>query len=456
MGIKPVNTGNTSIERPSALAVPRGLPGVLEFPCTAIRLPNGNTLISDAGDDIGAGAEVIEVDTRGQIVWNYHGGMRFVHSAVRLPDGNTLIADTTNDRVIEVTPGGTIAFSTDDLSGGTGRLSDGSRLSYPNNAIMLADGTLLITDRNNNRCLIMARDGRVLWQYGTDIQHPHNAELLPNGNILMADSDANRIIEFSRDGRIAWSYGDGSAAMLNWPRHARRLADGNTLITDSKNSRVIEVTPAGETVWQFQVDYFSKFYYADKLANGNVLITDQQAHQVLEVDPGGTIVWMFRNYIYPNPIHPRLKDGAFKERGADGWPAHWTLMCRFSEGGGEVIWDETATPRPCPGLSYDRHGALCLQQTIRATPGMTYHLAGQIRTENLDGHACFQLAFVDARGAAVHDAPQIPRGQSFSGTTPWTPDTVSDVAPPSATALEVRLFITGRGKAWVKGVMVHT
>ncbi|MCE9614325.1 MAG: hypothetical protein K8T26_08615 [Lentisphaerae bacterium] len=450
-----MSTG-TAADRLTALGLPRGLPGVLELPCTAVRLPNGNTLIADAGDEIGTGAEVIEVDPRGQIVWNFHGGLRFVHSAVRMRNGRTLVADTTNDRVIEVTPDGQIAFSSDQFQGGTGRLSDGTRLSYPNNALELADGNLLITDRNNNRCLTIDHTGRVLWQYGADIRHPHNAEPLPNGNVLLADSDANRIIEITPGGTIAWSYGDGSAAMLNWPRHARRLSNGNTLITDSKNSRVIEVTPAGDTVWCFQVDYFAKFYTAEPLAGGNVLIADQQGHQVLEVDPAGTVVWAFRNYLYPNPIYPRLKDGAFKERAADGWPAHWILMRRFSEGGGEVIWDEQAQPRPCPGLAYDRHGALCLQQTIRAVPGLTYHLAGQLRTQDLDGHACFQLAFVDSRGAAIHDAPQIPRGHTFAGTTDWTQDGVEAVAPPTATAVEVRLFVSGTGRAWMKSVMVHT
>ncbi len=440
----------------TAVGCRRGMPGVLEFPCTTIRLDSGNTLIADAGDEVGAGSEVIETDPRGQIVWNYRRDLRFAHSAVRSPNGNTLIADTTNNRVIEVSPEGKIVFSTDDLGEGTGRLADGSRLWYPNNAMELTDGNLLITDRNNDRCLILARDGRVIWQYCQSITHPHNAEMLPNGNIMIADSDGNRILEITPDKQVAWSYGDGSAGMLHWPRHARRLPDGNTLITDSKNSRVIEVTPAGLIVWCYKVDYFSKFYYADKLSNGNVLIADQQGHQVLEVDAGGSIVWTFRNYIYPNPIHARLRNGSFKQRGEHNWPKDWILMRRFSEGGGEAIWDEQAKPRPCPGLSYDLDGALCLQQTIRAEGGAVYHMAGQIRTEDLDGYACFQMAFVDAIGAAIHDAPDIPRGEIFSGTAPYGPDSFQARAPNRATALEVRFFITGRGKAWMKDVMVHT
>lgn len=440
---------------PTATGCPRGMPGVLEFPCTAVRLPSGNTLVADAGDEVSAGSEVIEIDPRGQIVWSYQGDLRFAHSAVWTSAGNMLIADTTNDRVIEVSRSGEIVFTTDALGGGTGELSDGTHLRYPNNALELPDGNLLLTDRNNDRCLIVDRDGRVAWEFSENVIHPHNAEMLEGGNVMIADSDGNRVLEIDPDRKVVWSYGDGTPEMLHWPRHARRLENGNTLITDSKNSRIIEVTGAGEIVWSYRVDYFSKFYYAQKLDDGNVLISDQQGHRVLEVDPGGTTVWMFRNYVYPNPILPRLRNGSFKERDEDGAPKDWIVMTRFSEGGGELIWDEEACPRPAPGLAYGREGVLCLQQTVRAAPGTTYHMAGQIRTEDLDGYACFQMCFVDALGAAIHDAPDIPRGETFSGTGGWAQDSFQTVAPDRTTAVEVRFFITGRGKAWVKGVMVH-
>jgi hypothetical protein len=427
----------------TALGGPRGAAGVVEFPCSAMRLANGNTLIADAGDEIGAGSEVLEVDPAGQIVWRYGEGLRFAHSAERLPNGNTLIADTTNDRVIEVSPAGALVFSTDDL----GPLSDGSRLEYPNCARQTPDGRLLITDRNNNRCLLMDRAGRVAWQYG-GAKHPHNAEMLPNGHVLLADSDANRIVEVSPGREVVWAYGDGSPAMLSWPRHARRLANGNTLITDSKNARVLEVTPAGETAWCYRVPYLAKFYWAEETPAGHVLIGDQQGHRAFEVDRAGNVLWMYRSYIYPNPIHPTLQNGGFAAREDCGWPQDWILVTRLSEGGGEVVWEEGE--RPAPGLAYDRNGALLLQQTVQARAGARYRLSGWLRAERLDGFAFFQLAFVDAHGAAIHDGPDIPRGEIIAGTQPWTRDAVEAVAPAQATALEVRLFISGRGRAFLR------
>ena len=44
--------------------VQRGAPGMIEFPGSVERLPNGNTLIADGGDELGLGAEVVEVEPK--------------------------------------------------------------------------------------------------------------------------------------------------------------------------------------------------------------------------------------------------------------------------------------------------------------------------------------------------------------------------------------------------------
>jgi hypothetical protein len=78
----------------------RGIAGNMEMPLAVERLPNGNTVIADAGDEAGFGSEIVEVDLVGNIVWNYNGGLKFAHSGRRLRNGNTLITDTTNNRLI--------------------------------------------------------------------------------------------------------------------------------------------------------------------------------------------------------------------------------------------------------------------------------------------------------------------------------------------------------------------
>jgi hypothetical protein len=436
-----------------------GTPGMVEFPGSVVRLQSGNTLIADGGDELGLGSEVVEVDPLGNVVWQFDdsGRLSFVHSARLTRTNNILITDTTNDRVIEVTRAKRIVFSSDDWGGGTGRLSDGTHLGYPNDAYELADGTLFICDRNTNRALHADRKGRVLWAYAERIKHPHNAHPLPNGNVLISDSDGNRIIEVSRDKEIVWSYGNGRPEMAYWPRCAQRLESGNTMICDSKNGRVIEVTPDGRVVWQYKVDYFSKFYDIEIQPNQNLLVSDQQHHQVIEVDRSGNYRWLHRNYHMVGPIDPKLRNGFFKERDTEtGLPRYWNFAKRHNEGGGRVIWDEENKPYPCPGLEFDRHGFLYLQQTIAVKPGVRYKLAARIRTEGVQGSASFMMCFLDKWGGQVYDMGDIPRGDLFIGDNDWTMDTAEAVAPPQATCVELRLYINGAGKAWMKEVMFHS
>lgn len=427
------------------------LEGMLEFPCDVERLPNGNTLIADAGDETGVGSEILEVSPNGCVVWRYGGDLAFAHSAHLMKDGSILISDTSNDRVLSVSQSGEVVLDSDRWGGGTGSLSDGTHLRYPNDAKELPDGSILITDRNNDRCVVVDREGAVLRSFGEGIEHPHNADMLANGNLLLVNSDANRVVEVDRHGTEVWGYGDGSRDTLNFPRDADRLQDGNTLITDSRNHRVIEVTPDGKIVWEFRVDYYASFYEADGLSNGNVLISDQHHHRIIEVDRSGTIVWMFRNRRFWKELSPKLRNGFFTQWDNDGTPAGWYLYSRFAEGGGKTIGGEPGSA----GIEYDRSGALCLVQYVAVKPGRHYTFSGRIRTEEVhpDKVAYFQLFFLDEYGGPVCNTAEAPKGNPFTGTTDWTQDTIEAIAPERARTVEIRLFLNGPGKAWMREVL---
>jgi len=435
---------------------PRGIPGNLEMPLAVERLPNGNTLIADAGDEAGFGSEIIEVDPVGNIVWNYNEGLRFAHSGRRLKNGNTLITDTTNNRLIEVTPDKRIVMTSDEWGGGTGKLSDGSHLHYPNEGFELEDGTFWVTDRNNDRCIQVDRNGNVLWAFEKELHHPHNANPLPNGNILIADSDGNRILEINREREVIWSYGDGSIETLWWPRSGIRLENGNTLITDSKNYRIMEVSREGKIIWKFQTEHVDRFYISHATKEETFLISSTTGHhQVTEVDRAGNIVWLFRNYRRPSPIYARLTNGFFKDIGSKGIPEHWVLATQLSEGGGRLIWDNDNKPYPCPGLEFDRPGALFLQQCMAVKPGETYRVGTTLKTIDVKGAACLMLDFFDSLGGSLYqDITRMPSGEYFIGTNDWTHDLFEVRVPPRATYGELRVSMNNSGKVFVKNVMM--
>lgn len=106
---------------------PAGKP-VWEFsvpggPHSAIRLPNGNTLISGA-DSHGAKATVLEVSPSGKVVWQVSGdelpgiSLKFMAGIERLPNGNTLMCNWLGHdnygqaaHLIEVTPGKKVVWT---------------------------------------------------------------------------------------------------------------------------------------------------------------------------------------------------------------------------------------------------------------------------------------------------------------------------------------------------------
>ena len=425
--------------------------GVLEFPCSVQRLANGNTLIADAGDELGEGSEILEVNRAGEVVWRYAGGLAFAHSAERQADGSTLITDTNHQRLLLVDKDG--AVRVDSSSWGT--LSDGSRFAYPNDAHRLDDGTIMVTDRNHDRVVIVDQSGKVRWSFsGAAIRGPHNADPQPDGNILVAASGANRVLELNRGGEVVWSYGGGSGGLFNFPRDVDRIANRRLLVTDSRHHRVVELSPLGEIEWQFAVDYYASFYEADRLPDGNTLISDQHHHRVIEVNRGGEIVWQFANYRPRVPTVARLVNGGLADADAEGVPAGWYCYRRFAEGAGGPAQGAGSAS----GLVNRGPGAVFLAQRVAVVPGRRYELTGELRTEAMApaARAHLQLYFLDREDGALGSAADAPHSTPLAGVVPWCAARVSARAPAAACSVEARVFVGGApGCVFARNLALH-
>lgn len=422
--------------------------GMLLFPTDVERLPNGNTLIADAGNEVSAGSKVLEISPDGQVVWSYSKNLKFAHSAKQLPNGNILIADTNNNRVLEVDRDKNVVFTSENWDDGKGNLSDGTHLHYPNDVHFISEEKILITDRNNNRAIVVDKKGKVHKEYKGKFRHPHNCDLLPNGDILVADSDGNRVYHLTKTGKEVWSYGNGEPDKLYWPRDIDVLRSGNYLITDSKNHRILEIDNKGNIVWSYKVGYFANFYEADRLSNGNTLISDQQHHQVFEVDKAGNIIWKFHNYRRQVPVYSNLINGSFRDiKGKI--PQGWILNDRLSEGGGKLIWGRDGKGKECPGLEYERNGVLYLQQNVAVKPNHYYKMGARVRAELKNAIVFLQMAFLDDMGGLICDAARSPKGRLITETTDWIEDSFGAQVPIDAKCVELRIVISGVGKVWV-------
>lgn len=423
-------------------------PEVLDRPLGIEPLPNGNVLITDAGgafytltDD-----SLMEVDRQKGIVWQYVGDMSFPHSAERLADGTTLVSDTANDRVFQVDAAGTIVWTSEDWGEGSGTLSDGSHLRYPNDIELLENGHFLVTDRNNDRVIEITPQGEVLWQYGV-LNRPHNADRLSNGNTLICNSEEDLIVEVNPQGKVVWEFGGD---LLNWPRDADRLPDGNTLVTDSRNGRVLTVTPAGKVIWSYTG--LGLPYEADALSNGNILIADNNHKRVIEVNPGGEVVWSFRNF--PDDYPDTLQNGDF-EQDADGngIPDGWYPADMNAEGPVSFPWDTPVVQhgQHSAGIRYQGEGKASYLQVITVESGTTYHFSGYLRSDIRHGVIAYQLWYQDDMGGPIDDP--ITLEPYLQGATDWAEVRGESTAPEGAAAVQIWCHAVAiDGQAWYDNV----
>jgi DNA-binding beta-propeller fold protein YncE len=119
-------------------------------PVCCQRLEDGNTLFVDM-----AGSTVREIDAGGRDVWRYD-ELLAPEYAVRLPNHDTLIADSRNNRVVEITPDGLMAW---DYQGSGWR-----RLAQPLGVARTADGGTLITQGTGRLILEIGISRQLLWR----------------------------------------------------------------------------------------------------------------------------------------------------------------------------------------------------------------------------------------------------------------------------------------------------
>jgi catechol 2,3-dioxygenase-like lactoylglutathione lyase family enzyme len=144
--------------------LPEGKDGGSAYMRNARRLANGHYLVAHYGDQV-----VREYDADGKVVWQVAvpGGP---HSAVRLPDGNTLIASADRDgaapRVFEVTPDGRTVWEVG------GEELPGISLKFMAGLHRLPNGNTVMSNWQGHglpgtgpQLIEVTRDKRVVWTF---------------------------------------------------------------------------------------------------------------------------------------------------------------------------------------------------------------------------------------------------------------------------------------------------
>jgi hypothetical protein len=186
------------------------------------RLPDGNTMVAESGN-----ARIIEADKDGKIVKEIplnvpkpdaHRDTRLVR---KLPSGNYLVAHEGLGLVREYDGDGKTVWEYKlDLggrkpSGGHGPEGHGVNVF---SAVRLANGNTLIGGGNNNRVLEVTPKGDIAWSIdqtelpGITLAWVTMVQVLPNGNVVVGNCHAGpanpQLIEVTRDKKVVWTFKD--------------------------------------------------------------------------------------------------------------------------------------------------------------------------------------------------------------------------------------------------------
>ena len=181
---------------------------------TAVRLPNGNTMITESG----ARPRIVEVDHQGNVLTsvplqpetdNVHMQTRM---ARKLPNGNYLVPHLLAFAVKEYSPRGEVVnvFRTD-----TPEFGGRDSVNWPFTAIRLANGYTLVSLTHGNKIVEFSKSGSVVWKVtNQDLKEqlfndPCGLQRLPNGNTIVCSYGAKegvRIFELTPKKEIVWTY----------------------------------------------------------------------------------------------------------------------------------------------------------------------------------------------------------------------------------------------------------
>jgi hypothetical protein len=160
----------------------------IEAPLAAQRLPNGNTFVATR-------SEVIELDPKGNPVWNYaRPGGEQIMRARRLPGGDTLLITTLGvSRFVRID-----RFGREKNSFGVEVFTSGGRID------LTPAGNVLIPELNNQRVVERDMSGTIIREIKVD--QPITAFALPGGNVLVTSMTQKRAFEVDRTGKEVWEY----------------------------------------------------------------------------------------------------------------------------------------------------------------------------------------------------------------------------------------------------------
>jgi len=220
-------------------------------------LPNGNVLMAVSKNKDYPGGAVVEMTRENKIVFEYKGTQSEVNTAQALPNGNIMLTEAgENPRLLEIDRTGKTVLEFPLQCQNTNAHME-SRM-----ARKLPNGDYLVPQLLDQVVREYTPQGKIVWEFKTPDEPkqawPFTAIRLPNGNTLVNLTHSNMSVEVDPSGKIVWQLtnADLPTPLLRDPCGAQRLPNGNTVVTSygagDQTVKMLEVTPEKKVVWTFE------------------------------------------------------------------------------------------------------------------------------------------------------------------------------------------------------------
>jgi DNA-binding beta-propeller fold protein YncE len=254
---------------------------------------------------------LIEIAPDKRVVWEFTspdlGIYRGNDDVFFSPDGNSLMVNEEDNYDIHI-----IDYASREIVWSYGQPdtkgSGPDQFNYPDDAHLLADGTVMTADIRNCRIMFIDREKVELkeqWGQPGVCKHdpprflnlPNGSTPMPNGDVLITEIPGAWITRITRAGKVVWSV---QAPHVSYPSDAYPTHDGQIIVADyAKPGKVVIFDPAtGKMTWEYFVKAGEKMLdhpsLALELPNGNVILNDDKRHRVLVIDrKTKQVVWQY-------------------------------------------------------------------------------------------------------------------------------------------------------------------
>ena len=233
-----------------------------------------------------------------------------------LPNGNLVIADQQNNRILQISPSGTVTT----IAGNgvhnlfvPGNPATASPMDWPSALAVDSAGLIYFSELHSNRIGRINADGKLATVAGNGfpgtatLTKPTGIAIDRDGNVLIADTGNHRIRKVTPNGILTTIAGTGTqsfcgdggpalAACFDTPMDVKLDSRGNIYIADTGNHRIRRIDAASGTITTVAAGTLNTPCAIALDANDNLYIVDWQ------------------NFLHPQGRLPRHLSGRHRRR----------------------------------------------------------------------------------------------------------------------------------------------